>query len=299
MTPWLRRTLITVVTLVVLAAVAIATALWLSQRRSERIVALPPIAPIALPTDAAAVERGGYLYRSRGCADCHGQDGAGRVFVDAPNGLRLAGSKIGPGAGSTTAAYTPVDWVRTLRHGVKPSGRPVAIMPSEDYARLTDADVGAIVAYVRTLPAAAPGGAAVLSLPLPVRVLHGLGLLPDAASKIDHTLPPAPPVAEAVSVEHGRYVAQSCTGCHGATFAGGRIPGGPPDWPPAARLAPGEGTVMARYAEPNTFVAMMRSGKRPDGSAVQVMPFEALSQMNDVDLQALHLFLRSLPAPGR
>jgi cytochrome c len=37
---------------------------------------------VALVGDAASVERGGYLYRSRGCGDCHGLDGAGKVVVE-------------------------------------------------------------------------------------------------------------------------------------------------------------------------------------------------------------------------
>jgi hypothetical protein len=52
---------------------------------------------------------------------------------------------------------------------------------------------------------------------------------------------------------------------------------------------------MARYADAASFARMFRTGKRPDGSAIQVMPFESLSQMNDIDLQALHLYLRALP----
>ena len=37
---------------------------------------------VAIPSDAAAIERGRYLYASRGCADCHGANGAGRAFID-------------------------------------------------------------------------------------------------------------------------------------------------------------------------------------------------------------------------
>jgi hypothetical protein len=43
------------------------------------------------------------------------------------------------------------------------------------------------------------------------------------------------------------------------------------------------------------FSAMMRSGKRPDGSSIQVMPFESLSKMDDVDLPALYAYLKTLP----
>jgi hypothetical protein len=39
---------------------------------------------------------------------------------------------------------------------------------------------------------------------------------------------------------------------------------------------------------------MFRSGKRPDGSAVKVMPFESLREMSEVDLRALYLYLKGL-----
>jgi hypothetical protein len=41
---------------------------------------------------------------------------------------------------------------------------------------------------------------------------------------------------------------------------------------------------------------MFRSGKAPDGRAVQVMPFPTLKQMSDTDVEALFLYLKSLPA---
>jgi hypothetical protein len=66
-------------------------------------------------------------------------------------------------------------------------------------------------------------------------------------------------------------------------------------WPAAARLAPGEGNaIAARYAEADTFLKMLESGQRPDGSKIAVMPFEALSKLSDTDARALHLYLTSL-----
>ena len=185
--------------------------------------------------------------------------------------------------------------MRTLRHGVKPDGRPVMVMPSEDYSRLTDADLGALVAYLRQMPATG-GGAAVVQLPLPVRVLYAFGQVQDAAEKIDHSLPPPQPVPEGATTEHGRYVAGMCVGCHGATLSGGRIPGGPPDWPVAANLTPGSGSAMAGYTDAAAFVRMMKTGQRSDGSRIAVMPFEALSKMNDNDLLGLYTYLKTLPA---
>jgi hypothetical protein len=63
----------------------------------------------------------------------------------------------------------------------------------------------------------------------------------------------------------------------------------------AANLTPGEGGVMGRYADAGVFTAMLRSGKRPDGTPIAVMPFDALKALNDVDAQALYLTLRALP----
>lgn len=100
-----------------------------------------------------------------------------------------------------------------------------------------------------------------------------------------------------MTLEHGRYVAQMCAGCHGPSLLGGKIAGAPPDWPAAARLAPGEGSVVPRYKDAETFVAMMRSGRRPDGSAIAVMPFASLKTTSDTDLRALHLYLAQLTAP--
>jgi mono/diheme cytochrome c family protein len=293
MKTWMRRTLIATASLAAVAAATVATGHALATQKMNRTVSVR-VAAVPIPTDAAGVERGGYLYASRGCGDCHGSDGSGRTFID--NGsLRIAGPHISPGAGSVTAAYRPEDWVRTIRHGVKPDGRPAMIMPSEDYNRLTDADLGAMVAYLRQMPATG-GGAAVLELPLPLRMLYAFGLVQDAAEKIDHSLPPPQPVPEGPTVEHGRYVAGMCIGCHGEQLSGGRIPGSPPDWPAAANLTPGSGSAMAGYTDAADFARMMKTGQRRDGSKIAVMPFEALSKMNDNDLQGLYAYLRTLPA---
>jgi len=103
---------------------------------------------------------------------------------------------------------------------------------------------------------------------------------------------------EGVTLAHGEYVANMCIGCHREGLVGGKIPGGPPDWPPASRLAPGEGSVMGRYADADALITLFRSGKRPDGTAVQVMPFESLREMSETDLRALHLYLKALPGQG-
>jgi mono/diheme cytochrome c family protein len=292
MKTWIRRSLAGVAVLVAVAAVAIAIAAQVGAHKRERHIDVV-VTPVDYRNDAASIDRGGYLFRSRGCAECHGKGGAGHLVID-DGGLKVRAPNITPAAGGVVAAYTPVDWVRTIRHGVKPDGRPVFIMPSEDYSRLTDADLASIVAYVRQLPAT-PGEPALVQLPLPVKVLYAVGMIRDAAEKIDHRLPPAQPVAEGVTAAHGEYVANGCLGCHRAGLVGGKIAGAPPSWPPAARLAPGEGSVLPRYRDAQAFMAMIRTGRRPDGSAVStVMPFASLREMSDLDVQALYLYLTTM-----
>jgi len=296
MNRWIRRSLWALAALGALAAAGVVAGSQLAERKRNRQVELLP-SPVALRSDAAAVERGRYLFASRGCVDCHGANGAGHTVIDDGKGLKVAGPNISPGPGNVVAKYGASDWERTLRHGVKPDGRPLMIMPSEDYNRLTDDDVASLVAYVRSLPPA-PGRGAVMELPLPVRVLYGFGAIQDAAAKIDHQLPPAQPVPEGVTIEHGRYVANMCVGCHGVQLAGGKIPGGPPDWPAAADLRPGPRGALARYPDAESMLRLFRSGRRPDGSAVRVMPFVSLREMSEVDARALHLYLASRTPPS-
>ncbi|MGE0098098.1 MAG: c-type cytochrome [Hydrogenophaga sp.] len=292
---WMRALLAGLGALVLLATMALGLGVLLAERKMQRFVDVPA-RPVAYRDDTASLERGKYLFASRACMECHGSNGTGRTFAE-DGGLVIAGPNITTGPGGVVAGYQPVDWVRAIRHGVSPQGRPLMIMPSEDYNRFTDDDLASLVAYVRSLPPAS-GQGTVLKLPLPVKALYGFGAIKDAAARIDHSLPPQPPVPEGVTAAHGQYVANMCIGCHREDYTGGKIPGGPPDWPAASRLAPGEGSVMGRYPDAESLIALFRSGKRADGSAVKVMPFESLREMSDTDLRALHLYLKALPGKG-
>jgi mono/diheme cytochrome c family protein len=293
-TSWLRRSLLILAGLAAALAATIGFALARAEYKQQRQVA-QTVPAFPVPTDGEALARGRYLYLSRGCIDCHGVHGGGKVLADDGKGLLLRGPNIAQGS-PTVANYQVQDWVRAIRHGIKPDGKPALVMPSEDYNRLSDEDLGALIAHLRQMPAT-DGGPAILKLPLPFRAMYGLGLIQDAAEKIDHSLPPSPPMASTVSVANGAYVASMCIGCHGPGFSGGKIPGTPPDWPPASNLTPGEGSAMPGYRNAEQFAAMMRSGQRPDGSPVsKVMPFAALKEMSDTDLHAVYAFLQTLPA---
>jgi mono/diheme cytochrome c family protein len=171
-----------------LAGSAFGAAVWLGERKLRRTVAIR-VVPVAFVKDAAALRQGKDLYQSRGCGDCHGPDGHGIVFVDEPGGRRVQAPNISPGPGNVVHGYTEADWVRAIRHGVDPNGRALLAMPSEEYAGLSDHDFAALVAYVRSLPPVA-GDAAVIRLPAMAKALYGVGLVKDAAEKIDHRKPP-------------------------------------------------------------------------------------------------------------
>lgn len=293
MNKWVKRTSILLVTL---ALAGVATAMVgkiMGENKMTRQITVA-VAAVALNADAAHIEQGRYLFSTRGCAECHGANGAGKEVIK-DGAMLVVSPNITAGANSVTANYRTEDWVRTLRHGVKPNGHPVMIMPSEDYNRLTDDDVASVIGYVKQLPPVA-GRTAVVQLPVPVKALYAFGAIRDAAEKIDHSLPASIPVASGVTPAHGAYVANTCLGCHGEHLSGGKIPGAPPAWPAAANLTPGKGSAMARYPSAEVFVAMLRSGRRPDGKTIStVMPFASLGAMNDTDVNALYAFLQTVP----
>ena len=293
---WIKRIGFTVVGVVALAGAALVAGAQLGERKQQRQVKVD-VPALVLHNDAQSVERGRYLFLSRGCAECHGSDGGGKVFVDDGNGMLLRAPDITPGPGNVVSDYAAADWDRAIRHGIKPDGRPIIFMPSEDYNRLTDADFGALEVFLRQMPPV-KGQPALVQLPMTVKALYGFGVIRDAAEKIDHRLPSSTPLPQGATAQYGAYVANGCIGCHGANFAGGKIPGTPPDWPPAADLRPGG--ALDAYADAQALDAMFRTGKRPDGSPVsRVMPFGTLKELNDNDVQALFLYLHSLPRAGQ
>jgi len=293
MSKWVKRTSIALVSLALLGVAATVVGKALGERKMARNVLLQ-VRPLDVLADAAHVERGRYLYNTRGCAECHGATGAGRTYVREA-GMYVVAPNITAGPNGTTAHYGVVDWVRTVRHGVKPNGNPIMIMPSEDYSRLTDEDMAALVVFVQQLPPVA-GSKAVIDVPAQVKALYAFGMIKDASEKIDHTQAPARPLAPAVTPAYGAYVANACIGCHGAALSGGRIPGTPTSWPAAANLTPGKGSAMVHYGSPDQFVDMLRTGRRPDGKPISpIMPFGSLRQMNDTDMRALYAYLKTVP----
>lgn len=281
-----------VVALVALAAVTI---YFGSKAKLERKYVVN-VKPVSVPaaTDAAALARGKHLAVTRGCTECHGADlGGAKVFENGAMGA-VHGPNLTRGAGGLPAGWSDLDFVRAIRHGVSADGRGLFLMPSEDYSTFTEADLGALIAFIKSMPPVnRPRGPVQLG---PVaRGLTAAGKIKLAAAVIDHANVKPAVVTAAVTADYGRYVAASCSGCHGANFSGGKIEVGPPDWPPAANLTPHADGRIAKWSEAD-FLKAMRTQKRPDGSAINPVMPAAFGGMDDVELKAIWAFFKTLPA---
>ena len=256
-------------------------------------VDVEPLTVSASMDEAALLERGEHVTWTRGCMECHAEDGGGREFANNPAFGLLWTSNLTAGEGGIGGVYTDEDWDRAVRHGVGPNGKPLVFMPSHEFWPLSDDDMAAIIAYFRALPpvdrvppAARPGPMARL-----LYVTGQMHLVP--AKLIDHgaSRPAAP--SEAPTAEYGRYLATGCTGCHNASFSGGKIAGGDPAWPEAANLT-SDATGLAGWSLAD-FTRALREGIRPDGSEIDpAMPVEFTSRMTDTEIEAVYTYLMSL-----
>jgi mono/diheme cytochrome c family protein len=250
---------------------------------------------IAIPSDPESIELGKHVAVIRMCTECHGSDLSGRVFLDEPVIGRISTTNLTSGKGGVGGELSDADWVRAIRHGVGPNGKPLLIMPAGEFFYLSDADLGAVIAYVKSLPPVDNEQPANKIGPLFRVAMTFMDVVTLPAEVIDHTAPR--PIAPEVgaTVEYGEYLAVTCTGCHGPGFSGGLIPLAPPEYPPALNLTPG-GELQGWTEE--MFITTMRTGVTPSGHQLknEYMPWMYFGQMTDEELKALFLFLRSLPA---
>ncbi len=255
--------------------------------------------PLALPApDPELLARGAHVARIRGCRECHGDDLGGGVVIED----WVVGRVVAPNLTAGRGGVGPLgvsDLLRAIRHGVGRDGRTLLVMPSFEYYHLSDADLAALMVWIRGRPPVDrdPGERA---LALPIRLLLALQRDTDflAAEKVDHDAPRRPVPEPGPTAAYGAYLALSCEGCHGADFAGGPIPGRPPDWPPAADLTP-SGRLVAWDLE--DFRRTLRTGTTPEGRVLppEYMPWPAFAAMTDEETEALWRFLHTLSADGR
>ncbi|MCJ7716436.1 MAG: cytochrome c, partial [Anaerolineales bacterium] len=168
-------------------------------------------------------------------------------------------------------------------------------MPSTEFYYLSDQDLGAVLAYIRTLPAVdnQPDPSKLSTTGFVVMNLtRDITFLP--AELIPHDENPPPPPAPGLTPEYGEYLALSCPVCHGVTLSGGEIPGFPPEWPAAGNLTPGKGSRLPNGGEEG-FLELIRNGEK-HGRAIHpdYMPWTSYRHMSDLELSAVYAYLMSM-----
>ncbi len=268
---------------------------------------LTPVVHIA-PAMAASplVERGAYLVRGiAACGNCHtpkGPDGralpdqemAGGFVIETPV-FRAVMPNITPDKETGIGNWTDAQVAVAIREGKRPDGSILGPpMPVDMYRAMSDTDVQAIVAYLRSLrPIRNAVEKSSYKIPLPASYGPPLGKVPD--------------VSPSNKVAYGKYLADigHCLECHTPMVRGqldvSKLGGGGRELPGpaggvliAANLTPGNPDGIAKWT--NTQVKhAIAAGVRPDGrQLVRLMAFDWYKSVTDKDLDALVAYLRTL-----
>jgi mono/diheme cytochrome c family protein len=278
--------------------VVIATSVYfLSAKTDKRISKIYSVTPqmISIPSDSASVEKGRYLAHVL-CAECHGGAGfSGKRFFDDPKLGRIDAPNLTRGVGGIGASFSDEDWIRVLRDGVKPDGKAVFVMPAKDFNAMSEADLGCVIAYMKTIPPVNKEWSKTIHFTTFAKVLIALGAFGDviAAESIDHNSRPETAPTQGPTIEYGNYMVKifGCRTCHGINLNGGKHPD--PNAPFSPNLT--KGGELGKW-DLNEFKTAMRTGKTPDNRMLtEYMPWRALANMKDEDLEAVYHYIQSLP----
>ena len=258
----------------------------------------------ALAHAETPIERGEYLVRGpAGCGNCHTPMGPNGFVTEQELGGRLvedieAFTAYAPNItpGGRVAQWSDAELKKAIREGLRPDGSVIGPpMPFSMYRGLADADLDAIVAFLRTVPAVD-------------------NTTPPSEYRIP--LPPAygPPVESVTApergptAEYGAYLAgpvSHCMECHtpmgpqgpmldSALGQGGFEFHGPWGVSVSSNLTSHEEGLKG-YSD-DEIKTMITKGVRPDGSQMfPPMPYPFLAKMTPDDLSAVVAYLRTLP----
>jgi cytochrome c5 len=223
-----------------------------------------PVADIKVAGTPAQIARGERL--AHACTSCH----------SAGNELPLSGSnfavKFGlPPLGTLYAPnLTPSgniqDWtdgevIRAIREGVHKNGRSLLVMPAENFRNMSDDDVQALVAYLRSQPAV--GG------PAPDNQFNLMGSLFLNLADFRTAQPPAGHVSapQPGTADYGKYMVDviGCRSCHGAQLQG-RVDDGKPGPTPGPNLT----KIVTKWTE-EQFMTFFNTGVMPGGQSVPTL----------------------------
>jgi len=184
--------------------------------------------------------------------------------------------------GGPLQSWSDGEIMRAIRDGVHQNGRTL-LMPTENLRNLSDEDVAAVIAYLRSQPAIQNETPPINMSPV-LAFFFGAGLAGQIPPPVTAPVvaPPKGPTAE-----YGAYIVSynDCRSCHGADLNGSTGGGlGPP--------APSARAIVTGWTR-DQFIQAMRTGVDPSGHAIQPpMAWKAYGQMDDEELTALYTYLR-------
>lgn len=240
----------------------------------------PPVAFARLSPDPA--KHGERLSLILGCSGCHGKDLTGQEWSEPEFGTVWT-------ANLTVAAakYDDAQLKAIIVGGKLPGGRPLWDMPSHLFTQMSDADMAALIAYVRSLPVKGAEHPAPVFGPQAKKEMAE-GLYISSAAGVAREGKVSPPDA---GPDHrlARYIVRTtCAECHQMTLRGGTpYPGAEPR--PDIRIA-------AAY-ELEDFKRLLRTGVAPGDRKLGLMGEVArgrYSHFSDAEIGAIHAYLRAV-----
>jgi len=253
-----------------------------------------PPSNIVVPTDAASIEYGKHRAETL-CEGCHGPnlDGIEKWFNAGPLGTVDSANLTSGDGGIGREFKTDQDYVNAIRHGIDPEGLPLFMPAVASTSHLSDEDLGAIIAYVKSVPPVnhITNGHQFKPLAKILLAAGKLGKLPVEA--VSHDIHVAAP-ARAVSVEYGGYLVDTndCRVCHGPQLNGGPFPD-----PTITLISPNltPGGEPGLWTE-EQFLNTIRTGTTPSGHQLsEHMPWKSYKLMTDDELKAIFMYLQSVP----
>lgn len=251
-------------------------------------VSLPvtSVADMPASTRSEMVTRGQHLAQSL-CAACHTTNGqlplSGGINMSDDVGMPM-GDLFAPNItpGGRLSEITDADIWRMFRTGVKANGQ-YPVMPIAAMSHLSDDDLQAVIAYLRSQPSISQQTLPINPSPL-MMLTVGANLFNLRIDPVTQAVT-APP--KAATAEYGNYIVNyaDCRACHGANLDGNVNP----------PLPSGPNLRVVKGWTAEQFITALRTGVDPGGETIDPpMPWRSYGQMDDVELTAVWAYLHSL-----
>ena len=275
-----------------LVLVAGAAMYFIGNARFNKTYEFPP-SNISVPTDAASIAYGQHRAETL-CEGCHRVDLGGIVnwFNAGPLGI-VDSANLTSGTGGVGQEFTTdQDYVNAIRHGIDPEGKPIFMPAVYSTANLSDEDLGAIIAYVKSVPPVDQKTNGQHFTPL-AKIMLAAGVLGDLpVEAVSHDIHVTAP-ERAMSIEYRGYLADTndCRFCHGPQLNGGPFPD-----PTITLISPNitPGGEPGFWTE-DQFINTIRTGVTPGGHELNPkhMPWDVYKLMTDDELKAIFIDLHS------